>query len=193
MMPAAMALHGTGSQTAARPWARGSAPPSTTPATGAGSGTGSCERATVSWAVGGKKRVAPLEAVEEGLGAESVVADHASGAQQPLRKKEGEAATVPMATPSADRSRLSCCGANAGNNDMSTFDFGSVVALLLMAGYFAAILLFYMPVEGWSVRQCLYFAVITFTTVGFGDLVPTTPASKLFTCLIALVGASLIG
>jgi hypothetical protein len=51
---------------------------------------------------------------------------------------------------------------------------------------------FYMPVEGWTVRECLYFAVVTFTTVGYGDYVPTSDGSKLFTCLVALCGVSFI-
>ena len=41
----------------------------------------------------------------------------------------------------------------------------------------------YRLLEGWSWVDALYFSVVTATTVGFGDLSPTTDASKLFTVL----------
>ena len=33
--------------------------------------------------------------------------------------------------------------------------------------------------EGWTAGDCLYFAVVIATTVGYGDVLPTTPASKV--------------
>ena len=51
---------------------------------------------------------------------------------------------------------------------------------------------FYALVEGWSVVDALYFSVLTLTTVGFGDLVPTTVASKLFTVGYVLFGVGLL-
>ena len=36
--------------------------------------------------------------------------------------------------------------------------------------------------EGWSPRDALYFCVTALTTVGYGDLVPTSSAGKLFCC-----------
>ncbi len=47
---------------------------------------------------------------------------------------------------------------------------------------------FYSAVEGWSVIDSLYFCVITLATVGYGELHPTTPISKLFTIAYLLVG-----
>ena len=36
----------------------------------------------------------------------------------------------------------------------------------------------------------LYFEVITFTTVGYGDIIPTTVQGKLFAMCTALLGAT---
>ena len=52
----------------------------------------------------------------------------------------------------------------------------AITALALVSGT-----LFYWQVEGWSVLDSIYFSVITLTTVGYGDLAPTTAAGKVFT------------
>ncbi len=49
---------------------------------------------------------------------------------------------------------------------------------------------FYTLVEDWSVIQALYFTVITLTTIGYGDLHPTTEFSRLFTIFFVLAGVS---
>mmetsp|Transcript_33933 Transcript_33933/g.74650 ORF Transcript_33933/g.74650 Transcript_33933/m.74650 type:complete len:422 (+) Transcript_33933:177-1442(+) len=46
--------------------------------------------------------------------------------------------------------------------------------------------------EGWSLIDSLYFAVVTVTTVGYGDLRPTTPSSHAFTSFFALYGICII-
>ena len=45
----------------------------------------------------------------------------------------------------------------------------------------------------WSIIDSCYFAVTTFTTVGYGDEVPTTETSMIFTCLYALTGVACLG
>ena len=46
--------------------------------------------------------------------------------------------------------------------------------------------------EDWGWVDSLYFCVVAVTTVGFGDLTPTTDASKLFTVVYVLSGISVI-
>jgi voltage-gated potassium channel len=49
---------------------------------------------------------------------------------------------------------------------------------------------FYTIVEDWTVVQALYFTVITLTTIGYGDLHPTTEFSRVFTIFFVLAGVS---
>ena len=46
--------------------------------------------------------------------------------------------------------------------------------------------------EGWSWIDAFYFVVITLTTIGYGDLSPTTPVTKLITIFYGLNGVILL-
>jgi hypothetical protein len=50
----------------------------------------------------------------------------------------------------------------------------------------------YRLLEDWTWVDSLYFSVVAVTTVGFGDLTPTTDASKLFTVFYVLSGVAII-
>lgn len=62
-----------------------------------------------------------------------------------------------------------------------------LVAATLLSGT-----VFYRQAEGWGWLDSLYFSVVTLTTVGYGDLAPSTPYSKLFTIVYVLVGIGLL-
>lgn len=64
--------------------------------------------------------------------------------------------------------------------------------ILSVAGVFAVGTVFYRAVEGWSWLDSLYFTVVTVTTVGYGDLTPTTGLSRVFTIVLILLGVSYI-
>ncbi len=51
----------------------------------------------------------------------------------------------------------------------------------------------YRILEDWSWVDSFYFSAVALTTVGFGDLTPTTTISKLFTVFYIFIGISLIG
>jgi len=59
--------------------------------------------------------------------------------------------------------------------------------LILLTTLLAGATYFYWHVEGWSVVDSLYFSVMTTSTIGYGDLVPTTTFSKLFTIIFAIL------
>ena len=50
----------------------------------------------------------------------------------------------------------------------------------------------YHFLENWSWVDSLYFSVVAVTTVGFGDLSPSTDGSKLFTVLYILLGITIV-
>jgi voltage-gated potassium channel len=48
--------------------------------------------------------------------------------------------------------------------------------------------IFYWRTEGWTIVEALYFSVVTLTTVGYGDLHPTTAGTQIFTIIYILTG-----
>lgn len=66
---------------------------------------------------------------------------------------------------------------------MATF-----TALLVLLG--GGTIIFH-ALEDWTWTQSFYFTVVTVTTVGYGDLHPTTDATRLVTALFILVGVSI--
>ncbi len=64
--------------------------------------------------------------------------------------------------------------------------FWSVLVVLLVGT------VFYHWREGWSWLDSFYFTVVTLATVGYGDLSPTRPETKLFTVLYIIMGLGLL-
>lgn len=47
--------------------------------------------------------------------------------------------------------------------------------------------------EGWSMGDSLYYGFITATTVGYGDMTPTTGRGKIYAIFLAMIGLIFTG
>ncbi|EEC44725.1 predicted protein, partial [Phaeodactylum tricornutum CCAP 1055/1] len=56
-----------------------------------------------------------------------------------------------------------------------------------------AVMAFSFVFDHWTIVDSMYFAVVTFTTIGYGDLTPDTYAGRIFTCIFALSGVACLG
>lgn len=65
--------------------------------------------------------------------------------------------------------------------------WGGIAFLITLAGFWLAYL------EGLSTGEGLYFAWITGTTVGYGDITPTTGTAQVVAVLVAVVGILFTG
>ncbi len=66
-----------------------------------------------------------------------------------------------------------------------------VVAVSALFTWMAMGTLLFHRLEAWSWVQAFYFSVATITTVGYGDLYPTTDISRIFVSLYILSGVSI--
>ncbi len=61
------------------------------------------------------------------------------------------------------------------------------LAMVILAGTIA-----YHNLEGWTYVDSFYFTGVTMTTIGYGDLHPTTDFAKIFTVFFAFGGVSIM-
>ena len=67
-----------------------------------------------------------------------------------------------------------------------------VVTVLYLLLYLGVGAIFYVAVEDWTFIDAIYFAVVTMSTVGYGDLDATTDGSKVLTMFYIAVGVLVV-
>ena len=78
-------------------------------------------------------------------------------------------------------------GTRRGRRDPETKALPLIVGLLLLTGT-----IFYWLAEDWTLIQSLYFSVATLTTVGYGDLTPTSDYTRIFTIIYIFLGLGVL-
>lgn len=71
------------------------------------------------------------------------------------------------------------------------------IAAAMLAVYVSSVGIYYFeceaqPEEFGSVFHCMWWAVVTLTTVGYGDVYPITVGGRIFTSIILFIGLGLI-
>ncbi|MBT8126489.1 MAG: two pore domain potassium channel family protein [Gammaproteobacteria bacterium] len=61
------------------------------------------------------------------------------------------------------------------------------ILLVLMLTFLVGGTYFYWSEEGWSVIDAFHFSVMTMSTVGHGELAPTSDLSKIFTAVYSIL------
>lgn len=74
---------------------------------------------------------------------------------------------------------------------MSNSNTEVFVALITLFGWIALGTFVFYRLEDWTRIQAFYFAVVSITTVGYGDFVPTSDLSRLFAAIYILIGVSI--
>lgn len=75
-----------------------------------------------------------------------------------------------------------------------------MILFLVVAGvllYVSAVGIYYFenvaqPEQFKSIFHCLWWSVVTLTTIGYGDMVPITVGGKIFASIVALIGIGII-
>ena len=65
-------------------------------------------------------------------------------------------------------------------------------AILGIAVYLLIGCLVLCNAEGWSVADSIYFCMVTVSTVGYGDIVPTKTGTKMFVIFLIFFGIIVI-
>ena len=58
--------------------------------------------------------------------------------------------------------------------------------------FFSVGIIVYNLLEGWAPGDTVYYLIVTSTTVGYGDIFPKSPLGKLFTCVYAVIGITVV-
>lgn len=72
---------------------------------------------------------------------------------------------------------------------LKTSVLSAVFSIMLLIG--AGTVMFHY-LEDWTWAESFYFSVATLTTVGYGDIHPTTDESRIVTALFILVGVGIV-
>ncbi|GAB5357766.1 hypothetical protein AAMO2058_000402500 [Amorphochlora amoebiformis] len=87
-----------------------------------------------------------------------------------------------------DNSLLSSKGLTISLRKDNSQVISAALGTIAVLSYFGLGVVAYMGIESWDFIISLYFVVQTISTVGYGDVFPSTSAGKIFTIFYAFIG-----
>lgn len=78
------------------------------------------------------------------------------------------------------------------NRKLPSILAGARGPVLVIAVHLLTATVFLASYEGWALLDALYFSVVIATTVGYGDITPVKPASKIFVGIYAIISVAII-
>ncbi|MGD8955497.1 MAG: potassium channel family protein, partial [Desulfobacterales bacterium] len=67
-----------------------------------------------------------------------------------------------------------------------------IITILISAFLVALGTAGYMLIEGWPMLESLYMTVITFSTVGYGEISQLSPTGRIFTLILIVLGVGFV-
>eukprot|EP00656_Telonema_subtile_P018481 TRINITY_DN199_c0_g1_i1.p1 TRINITY_DN199_c0_g1~~TRINITY_DN199_c0_g1_i1.p1 ORF type:complete len:381 (-),score=63.98 TRINITY_DN199_c0_g1_i1:215-1357(-) len=83
--------------------------------------------------------------------------------------------------------------AKGGAKEDDVMYMWALVLCLFMLLHITVCMLVMAHYEGWDIWTGLYFALVTITTVGYGQFVPTNAGTKIYTTFFILIGLGISG
>lgn len=75
---------------------------------------------------------------------------------------------------------------------LDTIRYQIIAAGLAMIALISAGTIVFHRLEDWSWASSFYFSIVTLTTVGYGDLVPTSDLTRVITAIFILMGSTIV-
>jgi len=106
----------------------------------------------------------------------------------------GDALVKPPSDTGDQKSELRSCFDNILPDETAWDRMSSLVTFVCMVVvYFAVGGIYFAESRHWGFTDCMYFSVLTLTTIGYGDLTPKTDEQKVFSIFYVLVGFCILG
>ncbi|GMI18436.1 hypothetical protein TrLO_g12334 [Triparma laevis f. longispina] len=112
------------------------------------------------------------------------------------RQRKGDGRSRKSARESSTRIRMhildKASASETADNILKIKSQKLLRAVIILIGFFGFGVTFYSLWEGMEAYEALYFTILTISTVGYGDHVPSTDVGKLVTCVFVFAGLALI-
>jgi len=101
--------------------------------------------------------------------------------------QHGKGVTTDNGVPNLLPALVPCCIAGV-RSEFAIY----VIAVMILVAYLVGGAFLFMEIEGWTFWDSLYFCVISLSTVGYGDITPSTNFEKVVTVMYLYIGIAFV-